>query len=130
MTDTKDHTPAGAGSPEGRVFRPSSSAETAEAVELAFDYRGDVTLELKSGETLTGYVFNRDHAVADPWIEVLSAAHSDSRRIAYRDILSIGFTGDDTANGKSWETWVSKKQADRLAEAARVEADARTRGHL
>ena len=130
MTDTKDHTPADAGSPEGRVFRPSSSAETAEAVELAFDYRGDVTLELKSGETLTGYVFNRDHAAADPWIEVLSAADPDSRRIAYRDILSIGFTGVDTANGKSWETWVSKKQSDRLAEAARVEADARTRGHL
>ena len=130
MTDTKDHTPAGAGSPEGRVFRPSSPAETAEAVELAFDYRGDVTLELKSGETLTGYVFNRDHAAADPWIEVLSAADPDSRRIAYRDILSIGFTGVDTANGKSWETWVSKKQSDRLAEAARVEADARTRGLL
>jgi hypothetical protein len=89
-----------------------------------------VTLELKSGETLTGYVFNRDHAAADPWIEVFSAADSDSRRIAYRDILSIGFTGVDTANGKSWETWVSKKQSDRLAEAARVEADARTRGHL
>ena len=130
MTDTKDHTPAGAGSPEGRVFRPSSPAETAEAVELAFDYRGDVTLELKSGETLTGYVFNRDYAAADPWIEVLSAAGPDSRRIAYRDILSIGFTGVDTANGKSWETWVSKKQSDRLAEAARVEADARTRGLL
>ena len=130
MTDTKDHTPTGAGSPEGRVFRPSSSAETAEAVELAFDYRGDVTLELKSGETLTGYVFNRDQAAADPWIEVLSAADPDSRRIAYRDILSIGFTGVDTANGKSWETWVSKKQSDRLAEAARVEAHARTRGHL
>ena len=80
MTDTKDHTPAGAGSPEGQVFRPSSSAETAEAVELAFDYRGDVTIELKSGETLTGYVFNRDHAAADPWIEVLSAADPDSRR--------------------------------------------------
>ena len=130
MTDTKDHTPAGAGSPEGRVFRPSSPAETAEAVELAFDYRGDVTLELKSGETLTGYVFNRDQAASDPWIEVLSAAAPDSRRIAYRDILSIGFTGVDTANGKSWETWVSKKESDRLAESARVEADARTRGHL
>ena len=131
MTDLKHHTQAGAGSLEGRVFRPSSSAETAEAVELAFDYRGDVTLDLTSGETLTGYVFNRDHAAAEPWIEVLiPAADPDSRRIAYREILSIGFTGVDTANGKSWETWVSKKQSDRLAEAARVEADARTRGHL
>jgi hypothetical protein len=130
MTDTKAHTSPGTGSLEGRVFRPSSSAETAEVVELAFDYRGDVTLELKSGETLIGYVYNRDHAAADPWIEVLLAAGPDSRRIAYRDILSINFTGVDTANGKSWETWVSKKQPDRLVEAARVEADARTRGHL
>ncbi len=130
MTDTKNHTSTGPVSLEGRVFRPSSSAETAEAVELAFDYRGDVTLELKSGETLMGYLFNRDDAAADPWIEVFPAANPGSRRIAYRDILSIGFTGDDTANGKSWETWVSKKESERLAEAARVEADARTRGHL
>jgi hypothetical protein len=130
MTDTKNHTSSGVGSLEGRVFRPSSSAEIAEAVELAFDYRGDVTLELKSGETLMGYLFNRDHAAVDPWIEVFPAANPGSRRIVYRDILSIAFTGDDTANGKSWEAWVSKKEPDRLAETARVEADARFRGNL
>ena len=130
MTDTKNHTAAGGGSPEGRVFRPSSSAETVEAVELAFDYRGDVTLELKSGETLTGYVFNRDNTAEEPWIDVFPAANAGSRRIAYRDILSIGFTGNDTASGKSWEAWVSKKESDRLVEAARVEEEARTRGHL
>ena len=130
MTDTKNHTSAGGGSLEGRLFRPSSSAEIHEAVELAFDYRGDVMLELKSGETLAGYVFNRDNTAEDPWIDVFPATDAGSRRIAYRDILSIGFTGSDTANGKSWEAWVSKKESDRLAEAARVEADARTRGHL
>jgi hypothetical protein len=130
MTDTKNHTSAEAGSLEGRVYRPLSSAETAEAVELAFDYRGDVTLELKSGEILTGYMFNRDHAAADPWIEVFPATDPGSRRIAYRDIVAIEFSGDDTANGKSWEAWVSKKKSDRLVEAARVEAEARSRGHL
>ena len=45
-------------------------------------------------------------------------------------IAALAFTGEDTANGKSWEAWVSKKESERRAEAARVEADARTRGHL
>ena len=60
MTDTKNHGVDNvAGSLEGRVFRPASFAELAEAVELAFDYRGDVTITLKSGESLVGYLFNR-----------------------------------------------------------------------
>jgi hypothetical protein len=60
MTDTKNHSKEGvAGSLEGRVFQPASFAELAEAVELAFDYRGDVTVSLKSGESLFGYLFNR-----------------------------------------------------------------------
>jgi hypothetical protein len=129
MTDTKNHTAPGAGSLEGRVFRPASREELAEAVELAFDYRGDVTLELKSGEVLIGYLFNRD-AGPDPWIDVFPADAPTPRRIAYRDVASISFTGEDTANGKSWEAWVSKKESERRAEAAQVESDARTRGHL
>ncbi len=42
----------------------------------------------------------------------------------------IAFTGEDTANGKSWEEWVSKKESERRVEAAKVEADARSRGYL
>jgi hypothetical protein len=130
MTDTKNHTSTVSGSLEGRVFRPSSQAELAEAVELAFDYRGDVTLELTSGETVVGYLFNRQAAGPDPWIEVFPSDKPTPLRIAYARIASLAFTGEDTANGKSWEAWVSKKESDRRAEAARVEADARTRGHL
>ncbi len=130
MTDTKNHALGSASSLEGRVFRPASSEEIIEAVELAFDYRGDVTLELKSGETVVGYLFNRDAAGADPWIEIFPEDNPAPRRILYHHIVSIAFTGEDTANGKSWETWVSKKESERRAEAARVEADARTRGYL
>ena len=130
MTDTKNHTAIGAGSLEGRVFRPSSHVELAEAIELAFDYRGDVTLELKSGESVIGYLFNRDAADSAPWIELFPADYPAPRRIAYADIAALAFTGEDTANGKSWEAWVSKKESERRAEAARVEADARTRGYL
>ena len=130
MTDTKNHVAGAAGSLEGRVFRSSSLKETAEAVELAFDYRGDVTLELRSGETVVGYLFNREAADSDPWIDVFPTDHPSPRRITYPDIASIAFTGEDTANGKSWEAWVSKKESERRAEAARVEAAARSRGDL
>ncbi|HWC50244.1 MAG TPA: hypothetical protein VG453_01085 [Nitrospira sp.] len=129
MTDTKNHT-AGVPSLEGRVFRPASRAELAEAVELAFDYRGDVTLELATGGSVAGYLFNRDAAGSDPWIEVFPTDDPAPRRIAYAEIASLAFTGEDTANGRSWEAWVSKKESERRDEAARVEADARTRGHL
>ena len=112
------------------MFRPSSRADLAEAVELAFDYRGDVTLELTSGESVVGYLFNRDAADPAPWIELFPADNPGPRRIAYASIASLAFTGEDTASGKSWETWVSKKESERRAEADRVEADARTRGHL
>jgi hypothetical protein len=130
MTDTKNHTSAAAGSLEGRLFRPSSRTELAEAIELAFDYRGDVTLELTSGESVVGYLFNREVAGPDPWIELFPSDNSPPRRISYATIASLSFTGEDTATGKSWEGWVSKKESERRAEAARVEADARTRGHL
>ena len=130
MTDTKNHTAVAAGSLEGRVFRPSSRSELAEAVELAFDYRGDVTIELTSGESVLGYLFNREATGSDPWIELFPADNPVPLRIPYAKIASLAFTGEDTANGKSWEAWVSKKESERRAEAARVEADARTRGHL
>src|SRR5262245_2814102 len=130
MTDTKNHIADAAGSLEGRVFRPSSAQETAQAVELAFDYRGDVTLELNTGETVAGYLFNREAAGSDPWIEVFPADQSSPQRIMYHHIASIAFSGEDTANGKSWEAWVSKKVSERRAEAALVEAAARSRGDL
>ena len=127
MTDTKDHTPARR-SLEGRVFRPSSPAETAEAVELAFDYRGDVTLEHKSSTTLTGYVFNQP-CCCRSLDRSPPSGEPHPRRIACRDIMSIEFTGVNT-NGKSWETWVSKKPFRPTGESAQSKADARIRSHL
>ncbi len=131
MTDTKNHiSGVGAGSLEGRVLRPTSVSEIAEAVELAFDYRGDVTLSLPSGESVVGYLFNRQVAGADSYIEIFPADNPTPRRIPYDAIATIAFTGENTANGKSWETWVSKKESERLADAERVEADAHMRGYL
>ena len=130
MTDTKIHNTGDSGSLEGRVFRPTSAAELAEAVELALDYRGDVTLELSSGEFVVGYLFNRQANGQPPSIEFFPEDSRTPRVIAYSAIASIAFTGEDTASGKSWEAWASKKESERRAEAQRVEDDARSRGLL
>ncbi len=128
MTDAKYHTPEG-GTLEGRVFRPFTAEELAEVVDLAFDYRGDVTIQLASGEHITGYIFNRSANGSSSSLELFPAP-GGQMTIPYSDIVSIAFTGEDTAIGKSWETWVNKKESDRRAERDRVTADAKARGHL
>lgn len=130
MTDTKDHSSSASSSPEGRVFTPATEQEKAEAIELAFDYRGDVTLGLASGERIVGFLFNRHTTGEQPVVEFFPEDDPSPRTIPYASIASIAFTGEDTANGKSWEAWASKKESERRAEAARVEEDARMRGLL
>ena len=131
MTDTKNHSVGGvAGSPEGRVFQPASFAELTEAVELAFDYRGDVTVSLKTGESLSGYLFNREVDGSGSYLELFPSDSSPARQIRYEQIASIAFTGEDTATGKSWENWIAKKDSERRAEVERVAADAQARGIL
>ena len=131
MTDTKNHTSGDVtGSPEGRVFQPASFAELAEVVELAFDYRGDVAVSLKSGESLSGYLFNRQVNGSDSYLEVFPSDSSQARQIRYDQIAAIAFTGEDTATGKSWEDWVTKKGSERRAEIERIAADAQARGIL
>jgi hypothetical protein len=130
MTDTKAQIAAESGSIEGRILTPATEQERAEAIELAFDYRGDVTIRLTSGETIVGFLFNRHASGEHPSIEFFPEDDPAPRTIAYASITSIAFTGEDTANGKSYEAWASKKDSERRADAARVEEDARMRGLL
>jgi hypothetical protein len=131
MTDTKNHSDGNkAGSLKGRIFRPAAISEVSEAIELAFDYRGDVTLELKSGVRMEGYVFNRDAKAPLPSLDLFPKGAPGVQHVLYSDIVSIAFTGEDTASGKSWEAWITKKESEQRAEVERVAADARARGNL
>jgi hypothetical protein len=114
---------------EGSVFTCQSEADRIEAIDKAFDYRGDVTLQVR-GETIEGFIFNRDASAKPPRIEMFIKGSDEPRIIPYADVESIAFTGKDTANGKSWDAWVSKKAAERQAEAERLAAEAAERGHL
>lgn len=131
MTDTKNHSVPGAvSSLQGRQFTPHLCAELAEAIELAFDYRGDVTVMLRSGPQVTGYLFNRTVQGQDSTFEVFPEGDSGVRLIRYADVVSVAFSGEDTASGNSWGNWVAKKESERKAEADRIARDARARGHL
>ena len=114
---------------EGAVFTFQSEADRVEAIDKAFDYRGDVTLTLHN-EQIEGFIFNRDAKATPPRIEVFVQGGEEPRIIPYADVTAIAFTGKDTADGKSWDAWVSKKEDERQAEADRIKAEAEAQGHL
>jgi len=102
---------------QGSVPALASESELRAALEQAFDYRGDVTITLKSGEAVVGYVFDRrvGKSLADSYVRVLPQDSQDRRDIAYAEIASLAFSGRDTAAGKSWEAWVKKYQEKKAA---------------
>lgn len=109
---------------EGRVFGFDGRLSDVEhAIELAFDYRGDVMLTLADGRTIEGYLFDRRRDGAGTLlVRVMTPPHGIRVVVTARDIRQIAFTGRDTAAGRSWETWV-RQYAQRL-EQKRAEAEA------
>jgi hypothetical protein len=103
---------------EGRVFD--------EAIEAAVDYRGDITLKRAStGEEISGYLFDCTDT-DDPASATLRLLPPDGGRIAVpaTDVTTISFSGRDTAEGKSFETWVKKYVERKLAgKPANIEPD-------
>jgi hypothetical protein len=83
----------------------------ADAIEQAFDYRGDVTMSLKNGDRLEGYIFDR--VVARSTMRIMTPA-GQKITVGYSDVVQLSFTGRDMADGRSWEAWV-KKYAERKA---------------
>jgi hypothetical protein len=87
-----------------------------EVVDLAFDYRGDVTVRLNTGHALVGYVYNRDGEAADPYLQMFDPSGA-SHTFRYVEIQRLEFTGKDTASGKSYEAWLRRK-AEAAAETS------------
>jgi len=102
---------------EGWIPPLASEDEVRAALEKAFDYRGDVTITLKDGRTVEGYVFDRRTAatLADSTVRLFPKDADEKVAVRYADISRLAFTGRDTAAGKSWETWVKKYQQKKAA---------------
>lgn len=111
--------PAGDGQEYAQGFRyeGEDTELLAAALDSALDYRGDVTLLLKDGEELEGYVFNHDRRADEPFVEVMPSAAAKARKVLCRDLRGVAFSGRDTASGKSWETWIKQYEAKKAAEA-------------
>ena len=95
---------------EGWVPELASEAEIREALEKAFDYRGDITITRKDGSKIEGYLFDRRSGptLAESFIRVIPSTASTKLNIAYSDVAALAFTGRDTAAGRSFEAWVKK----------------------
>jgi hypothetical protein len=93
---------------EGWVPEVASDEDLRRALEKAFDYRGDVTLTLKSGEKIEAYIFNRHTGptLADSWVQYFAPNATDKHKVSYADIARLEFSGKDRAAGKHWEDWV------------------------
>ncbi len=95
---------------EGWVPSLATDEEIHQAFEKAFDYRGDVTLTLKDGRQINGYVFDRrsGKTLADSAVRIIPSTERTKLTIPYCDIAALAFTGRDTAAGKSFDAWVKK----------------------
>ena len=78
------------------------------AMDHAFDYRGDVTIMLRDGSTIEGYVCDRRNERTPEASRVsLFQAGSDARiDVGYLQIAEIRFSERDPAAGRSWENRV------------------------
>ena len=95
---------------QGWIPELASEDELREALEKAFDYRGDITITRKDGAKLEGYIFDRvtGDTLGSSFVRLLPKDSNQRIKITYSEIAALAFTGRDTAAGKGWEAWVRK----------------------
>jgi len=95
---------------EGWVPELAGEEEVRQALEKAFDYRGDVTITRKDGSKVEGYIFDRrtGKTLAESAVRLYPKDADQKISIPYSEIAALAFSGRDTAAGKSFEAWVRK----------------------
>ncbi len=100
------------------------------AIELAVDYRGDVTISVRSDFVLPSGVGEVDSSISQIECFIFDIKRERGEVVAVRAIpkdrheklsipvealTSIAFTGRDTAAGRSFETWMKNYVKKKLA---------------
>jgi hypothetical protein len=95
---------------EGWVPELAGEEEIRQALEKAFDYRGDVTITRKDGSKIEGYIFDRrtGKTLSDSSVRLFPKDADQKISIPFSEIAALAFSGRDTAAGKSFEAWVRK----------------------
>ncbi len=76
---------------EGYIPSMASDAEIRTALEKAFDYRGDITITLKDGSKVEGYIFDRRSngpALADASVRLFPKDRDEKISVPYADIAA------------------------------------------
>jgi hypothetical protein len=79
-----------------------------EQIEKAYDFRGHVTVILRDGKTLVGFLYNRVTG-ADAYIELYPKDKPGSVKFAYTEIAKVDCTGEDCAAGDSYQDYLKRK---------------------
>ena len=102
---------------EGWIPALASDAEVREALEKAFDYRGDITITRKDSSTIEGYLYDRrsGSTLENSLIRIIptplkGSTSTEVQRVAipYSEVAALNFSGRDTAAGKTFEAWIKK----------------------
>jgi hypothetical protein len=102
---------------EGWIPELATEEELRQALEKAFDYRGDVTLTLRSGERIEAFIFNRrtGATLAESYVQYFTPKAPEKRKVSYAEIARLEFSGKDRAAGKHWEDWVKNYNEKKAA---------------
>jgi hypothetical protein len=95
---------------EGWIPNLAGEEDVRQALEKAFDYRGDVTITRKDGSRVEGYIFDRrtGKTLAESAVRLYPKDSNQKISVPYSDIAALAFSDRDPAAGKSWEAWVKK----------------------
>ena len=95
---------------EGWIPTLAGDDDIRQALEKAFDFRGDVTITRKDGSKVEGYIFDRRNGktLADSAVRLYPKDSNQKISVPYSDIADLAFSDRAPAAGKSWEAWVKK----------------------
>lgn len=111
---------------QGLAASRQDAGALTDALEKAFDYRGDVTLTLTDGSSVQGYIFDRARgkSLSDSSVRIMRADTGAKVRVSFDRIDRVEFTGKDAAHGKTFEGWLKRYVEKKLAgEKASIESE-------
>jgi hypothetical protein len=114
---------------EGWVPALASEEELRQALEKAFDYRGDISITRKDGSKVEGYLFDRRTAATlrDSLVRLYPKNSNDKIAISYADIAGLAFTGRDTAAEVCREEGRRRKRSEPPSRTPRLSSSASLR---
>jgi hypothetical protein len=110
---------------QGQTLELRDDAARLDVLEKAFDFRGDCTLTLRDGRTVTGYIFDRRRGPTpdQSFVRLLPPVGAQRLTIPFADVVKVEF-GRDAAHGRSFETWLKKYvEKKRRGERASIESE-------